>query len=191
MRFTKQLLTGAIALAFSTTVSAQQTAQSNFTSTNNTTPSFFKAPPALGNTYSTAIGLRGGETSGLTIKHFVGSSTAIEGILGLWNSGFHATVLLEKHVNAFGIESLNWYYGGGGHFAIDNGNKYYGYGRRRGDFYTNGSFGLGVDGIIGLEFKIPQVPIALSLDLKPYIEVISNGNIWGSLDPGLGVKVAF
>lgn len=152
---------------------------------------FLKPAPAMGSTYSTAIGLRGGETSGLTIKHFVGANTAIEGILGLWHHGFTATVLLEKHVSAFNVSGLNWYYGGGGHIALQTNNKYYGYGQKRNDQYDNGNIGLGVDGIVGLEYKIPAVPIALSLDLKPYIEVISNGNIYGSLDPGLGIKVAF
>ena len=147
--------------------------------------------PALGSSYSTAIGLRGGETSGLTIKHFIGGQTAIEGILGFWHHGLHATVLIEYYANAFGASGLNWYYGGGGHFAIDGGRSYYGYGQKRKDYYDDGNFGLGVDGIVGLEYKITNIPIAISLDLKPYVEVISNGRIWGSIDPGLGVKFAF
>lgn len=153
--------------------------------------SFLKPAPAMGSSYNTAIGLRGGETSGLTIKHFIGGSTAIEGIIGLWHHGINITLLFEKHASAFGVDGLNWYYGGGGHIAIQTNSHYYGYGHRRHDRYEKGNIGLGIDGIVGLEFKIPAVPIALSLDIKPYIEVISNGKIWGSLDPGLGIKVAF
>lgn len=149
---------------------------------------FMTPPPALGTSYNTAIGLRGGETSGLTIKHFFGGSAAIEGIIGLWHHGFTLTALYENHTSAFGVAGLNWYYGAGGHFSARTNSSYYGWGHRRNDYYDNDNFGLGVDGIVGLEFKIPQVPVALSLDLKPFIEVISNGRIYGSLDPGIGVK---
>ena len=147
--------------------------------------------PAIGSTFTTAIGLRGGETSGLTIKHFIGGNTAIEGIVGLWHHGIHLTGLFERHVNAFGESGLNWYYGGGAHLSVHTYGTYYGYGRRRGQYYDDGNFGLGVDGIVGLEYKIKPIPIAISLDIKPYIEVISNGRIWGSLDPGLGIKFTF
>jgi len=42
-----------------------------------------------------------------------------------------------------------------------------------------------------MEYKIPSIPFALSLDVKPYVEVITNGRVWTSLDPGLGIKVTF
>lgn len=199
MKFLRHIGLCAAGLLFTANLSAQDIQlgdfgnETSFTETsliNNS--SFMQAPePALGSTYRTAIGLRGGETSGLTIKQFVGGASAIEAILGFWHHGLHATVLWERYVNAFGAPGLNWYYGAGGHVALWTDNVYYGYGKRRLDRYDNGNVGLGVDGIIGLEYKIPSVPIALSIDLKPYVEVISNGSIWGSLDPGLGVKVAF
>ncbi len=140
--------------------------------------------------YNTAIGLRGGETSGLTIKHFTSNSRAIEGIVGIWGHGFSGTVLLEKYAPAFNARGLNWYYGFGGHLAFQNGGGYYyDYGRHK--HYHGGALGLGVDGIVGLEYKIPKAPFALSLDLKPYIEVVTKGHMWMSLDPGLGIKVTF
>lgn len=182
MQIKHKFLSVFVGLVFASATIAQ-TNQSNFL-----TP---LPGPAMGSSYSTAIGLRGGETSGLTIKHFFGGSAAIEGIFGFWHHGFTATVLYEQHVSAFGAAGLNWYYGAGGHVAIHTHNTYYGYGHRRNGYYDNDNFGLGVDGIVGLEYKIPQVPIALSIDLKPFIEVISNGNIYGTLDPGIGIKFAF
>jgi len=142
--------------------------------------------------YRTAVGVRGGEASGLTIKHFVGGQDAIEGIVGLWYHGLSATVLYERHSSAFNVSGMNWYYGGGGHATIYSDRRYYYYnGRRRADRYVRGSIGLGIDGVFGLEYKIPKAPIAVNLDVKPYVEVITSGGIWTSLDPGLGIKVTF
>ena len=99
--------------------------------------------------------------------------------------------MYEKYANA-GLPGLNWYYGGGGHLAAHN--RYYYrphpvYYERR--YYRSGDLGIGVDGIVGLEYKIPPIPIAISLDLKPFIEVTTGGSAFFSLDPGLGIKVAF
>ncbi|MBD3637524.1 MAG: hypothetical protein HUJ25_09240 [Crocinitomicaceae bacterium] len=141
--------------------------------------------------YSTAIGLRAGGTSGLTIKQFLGQRSALEGILGVWGHGFSATLLYENHVNAFGVPGFSWYFGAGGHAAFHSGHYVYYHRDFRYEYYEPGAFGLGVDGIVGLEYKIPPIPMAISLDVKPFIEVISTGRAWMSLDPGLGIKVTF
>lgn len=154
-------------------------------SSNNSSPT-----PSIQNTsYRTAIGIRAIGTSGLTIKHFTYSGKAIEGILGFWPNAFSATALLEKHVNAFDEPGLNWYYGLGGHLASHSEwveGQPLGYNRTRG-----GNLGLGVDGIFGIEYKIHEIPIAISMDVKPFIEVSTNGNAFLALDPGLGIKVTF
>lgn len=141
--------------------------------------------------YKTAIGLRAGETSGLTIKQFIGGRHALEGIAGVWYHGLSATLLYEHYSPAFDLAGLNWYYGIGGHFSAQSSRSYFYSRYDRFDRYDSGSFGLGVDGIFGLEYKILNAPIAMSLDLKPYVEITSNGGVWLSLDPGIGFKVAF
>lgn len=146
--------------------------------------------PTASKTYNTAVGLRGFGTSGLTLKQFVGQSNAVEGIFNLWNRGFSATVLLERHVGAFEAEGLNWYYGGGGHVAVRSNDIYFRNGRDRYE-YADGEVGLGVDGVFGIEYAIPQIPLAVSLDVKPFVEVTTSGNTWLGMDPGLGVKVTF
>lgn len=143
--------------------------------------------------YKTAVGLRAGETSGLTIKGFVSNSAALEGIIGIWNRGVSGTLLYELHAPAFHASGLNWYYGAGGHVAVEtyrSGYVWYDYGQRR-YYYRDGGMGLGIDGVVGLEYKIPQAPIAFSLDLKPFMEFNTNGGAFVALDPGLGIKVAF
>lgn len=142
-------------------------------------------------TYSTAVGLRSGGTSGLTIKQFVGSNVALEGIIGVWSHGFSGTLLYENHVSAFNVPGLNWYFGAGGHAAFYSGHHIHFRHDHRYDYYEPGEFGLGVDGIVGLEYKIPPIPLALSLDVKPFFEIVSNGSMWVAMDPGLGVKLTF
>jgi len=153
------------------------------------------AQPAVNtNTYNTAIGVRLGETSGLSIKHFMDrGSSAIDGIIGIWPDAFSLTCLYEKHANA-GIEGLTWYYGAGGHVFFESGsNRYYYrdqyYYYRR--YYTTDGAGLGIDGVVGLEYKIRPVPFALSIDLKPFVESNTNGGLYVSLDPGFGIKFTF
>ncbi|TND08322.1 MAG: hypothetical protein FD123_2353 [Bacteroidetes bacterium] len=144
--------------------------------------------------YKTAVGIRAGGTSGLTFKRFTGSGNAFEVIAGAWSYGFSVTGLYERHANA-GAPGLNWYYGGGAHVAAETGWVYYRnyyYDRRYDYFYRAGNdFGIGVDGIIGLEYKIKPIPFAVSLDLKPFVEVNTAGGAYLGFDPGLGIKVAF
>lgn len=147
--------------------------------------------PAINKTtYRTAFGLRGGVTSGFTVKQFVSDLGAIEGIVGIWPNSLTLTALYEQHVNA-GVPGLYMYYGGGAHAAFGTGRiHYYEYNNRR-DFYARGDIGIGMDGILGIEYKIQPIPLAISLDMKPFFEVNTNGRTYLSLDPGLGVKVAF
>lgn len=139
--------------------------------------------------YKVAIGLRGGETSGLTIKGFTGNSVALEGIIGVWYHGYSATLLFEKHT-PLKADGLNLYYGGGLHAAFLSG-KYYWYKHGRRHYYTyDDGVGIGVDGVLGLEYKLKNAPVAFSLDIKPYISFNTRYNYsWVGLDPGLGIKV--
>jgi hypothetical protein len=144
--------------------------------------------------YRTAIGIRAGETSGLTFKRFVSPNMAVEGIIGFFPNAIGITGLYEGYV-ATDVEGLNWYYGGGAHVTAGTGatNRTY-YSPRTGRYevyrYRDYGVGLGIDGIAGIEYKIPRAPFAFSLDVKPYIEV-NSGDVYLALDPGLGIKVAF
>ena len=147
-----------------------------------------ESTPAINSeSYKWAIGFRAGGTDGLTVKAKTSRSTAIEGILGWWNHGFSVTGLFEKHVNA-GVPGLYWYYGGGGHAAFETRDTFYRGRYDRWNDYGRDEMAIGVDGIIGLEYKIVPIPFAISLDLKPFVEVGNGGTVFGALDPGLGIK---
>jgi hypothetical protein len=140
--------------------------------------------------YKNAIGLRGGYPSGLTFKHFSNDNTAWEGILGVWHRAFSLTVLYEKHAGAFDVSGMRWYYGGGGHVAFATDDRYYP--RDRYYYrYNRDNAAFGIDGIVGLEYKIPPIPFAISLDLKPTLEITTGGYAYFDLDPGLGLKFTF
>jgi hypothetical protein len=146
--------------------------------------------------YTTAIGLRGGDLGGLTFKHFTGGDRAIEAILGVGYGNprlLSLTVLLEKHTPAFNVSGMRWYYGGGGHVSIVGSRSGYirrpWFGERY--YYEGGAFGLGIDGIVGLEYKIPPIPFAISIDIKPYIEVFSPGGVIMVAGPGTRYKSHF
>jgi hypothetical protein len=140
-----------------------------------------------GSTYKAAIGLRAGETSGLTFKIHTKPGSGLEFIAGVWSDWFSITGLYEKNAPAFNVNGMEWYYGGGGHVAFVA-DKYY----HEGHPYSRGeAYALGLDGIVGLEYKIPEIPFAISLDLKPLIEIDGNGYFFFAFDPGFGLKFTF
>jgi hypothetical protein len=143
--------------------------------------------------YSNAIGLRFGLTSGITFKHRFNQTNAFEAILSAWPYNLGVTGLYERYIPT-GVEGLNCYLGGGGHLSVGGPNRVvYGYyGERRYSYiYTNGRNALGVDGILGIEYKFKPLPIALSADFKPFFEINNYGYSYISVDPSLGVKITF
>lgn len=129
--------------------------------------------------YTTGIGLRGGNASGLTVKHFIRSDAAIEGIIStsFRYRGTVVTVLYEKHAQAFNASGLQWYYGLGGHVGFYNGHDYYSRGHRR---YNDNVFGVGIDGILGLEYYIRDIPFTVGADIKPYLNLPAGGGFWNA-----------
>ena len=139
--------------------------------------------------YKTAVGLKfGGYENGISAKYFTTDDVALEGLLGFRSHGVVITGLYEIHQEAFGLKELKFYYGAGAHIgAIGSGL----YRRFNGDdeYYNNSHILLGVDGVLGLEYVIPQSPIAVSLDLNPRAE-LATGPFF-DIAPGLGLKYTF
>ncbi len=125
--------------------------------------------------YNTGIGLRGGFANGLTIKHFVSSRAALEGIIASRWKGIELTGLYEVHGRAFSTDRMKWYIGFGGHVGFwngDNTNKYWG---EPGTSYTV----IGLDGILGLEYNFIEVPINIGIDWKPTFNFYGYSGFWG------------
>lgn len=129
--------------------------------------------------YKTGIGLRGGLSNGLTLKHFVNKKAAFEGILSTsakWGGG-EITGLYEIHNPAFDVEHLNWYYGFGAHLGSYNGGT------------ISGTI-IGIDGILGIEYSFSEAPIGIGLDWKPVINIIGNNEFWPEI-AALSIRYIF
>lgn len=130
--------------------------------------------------YSTAVGIRlGGVAQGLTVKHFLGKENALEGIVSWGWRSFLITGLYERQQPIANAEGLGWFFGGGLHLGYYNDGYYYFYNRyHHGNKYyyyyypyDDGPHStIGLDFIIGLEYKIPKAPLTLGLDLKPFLD---------------------
>ncbi|MFO7823744.1 MAG: hypothetical protein R6V72_07370 [Cyclobacterium sp.] len=138
-------------------------------------------------TYATGIGLRAGVSNGLTVKHFIQSDVALEGILHTRWRGLVITGLYEVHKNIREVRGLRWFYGGGAHIGSWNsGNPPPPWA----DSGYRGSTIVGIDGIIGLDYKFEDAPINLSLDYKPAFNIINGGGFWGD-EVALSIRFTF
>lgn len=133
--------------------------------------------------YKTALGLRGGFSSGLTVKHFYERKTAFEGLLTTRWQGFSVTGLFEIHNQAFDVTHLTWYFGGGVHLGFYDG-----------DFVTWGKYGsaytvVGIDGILGIEYTFSEIPLNVGLDWKPALNLVGYSGWWS--EGGFSVRYVF
>lgn len=133
--------------------------------------------------YKSAIGLRFGYPLSITYKTFLNESNALElyagyrGYSGIY-SYFSVGALYEIHKPINGVDGLSWYYGGGlsvQFFTYDNSYVF---------TDDNGSVGLGISGVIGLDYKFADAPFNLSVDFLPTIRFggwDSGYYSWGAL----------
>ena len=123
--------------------------------------------------YKTALGVRLGSSvpaikNGVTFKHFFGSS-AVEAILS-FGDGTALCGLYEIH-KPLGVANLQWLIGAGGYVGLSSG--------------TNN---IGAAGIIGLDYKFAAIPLNVTLDWKPELNLISKVGFEAS---GVGFSARF
>lgn len=125
--------------------------------------------------YKTGVGLKFFPL-GITVKSMTTKKTAIE-FLGYFHDGFRVTGLYEYHGIINEEKNLKWYIGGGGHIGFaDN---------------DNGSDAkLGVDGIIGLDYKFLHLPLNISLDWQPSFGLGDESSFTGNWG-GIGARFCF
>ena len=116
--------------------------------------------------YKTSIGLRAGVAPGFTLKTFVKSNEAFEGILTTRINGFNITGLYEWHGPLGEVPNFYWYIGGGAHLGIWNGDHFLN------DPVVDNYVAIGIDGILGMEYTFSEIPLNLSLDWKPSFNVV-------------------
>ena len=94
----------------------------------------------------------------ITYKQYKTESVAKELLAYFNEDGCRFTGLYEKHMPIPNAEGLEWYVGGGGHFGLWN-NSW-----RLRNPPSTAVFAIGVDGVLGLDYKIPNAPLAVSFD---------------------------
>ncbi|MCL2560756.1 MAG: hypothetical protein FWE10_00320 [Rikenellaceae bacterium] len=136
----------------------------------------FSTYSARAQDYNFAVGVRlGGDTGGASVKFKMNPSDALEGILSVpWDKGggFLFTLLYERHIPVI-THGFHLYYGAGGHIGT-----------------RVEKLSFGVDGILGLEYKLRHSPLAISLDYKPSFSILHKTKFHFS-DLALGIRVAF
>ncbi len=125
--------------------------------------------------YDWAVGVRGGiRTSGLTVRRNLSAYNAWEGSFsGFYKAGYHFTGYYE-FMTPIIDDGFTFYYGPGAHLGF--GSNY---------------FAFGFDGIVGLEYQVPNVPIAFSVDYRPSLNIVERFDFYGDIDLGFGVKFTF
>jgi hypothetical protein len=111
-------------------------------------------------------------SNSVSVKYFHQENRAIEGLVSFGGSRFGLGGLYEVHT-PMGTPGLKWYYGGGAYVGFQSGDTY-----------------LGPTGVIGLDYKFPNVPVNLSLDWKPELDILPEINFVPDAF-GLSVRFAF
>ena len=132
---------------------------------------------ANSSSYKTALGVKVWDGGGITFKHFLTDKNALELIGYFWNRGTRITGLYEIHGPIKDAAGLQWYIGPGAHVGF--------YNTKNGD----GAF-IGIDGVLGLDYKFKGAPINISLDWQPSFEFGDNRGFVGSWG-GLGIRYTF
>ena len=158
----------------------------------------FLSVTSIAQEYEKQVGLRLGVTSGISGKIIKNDQAAIEGILGFRDGGMQIYGLVESYHPLIKTNTNHWmiYFGGGGHMGYVNGYmKERRWSNTAGYYYEEirvVGMVLGLDGVIGTDYTFSKVPITLSLEFKPYIELQDfwnfNVNFW---DVGFGIKYSF
>lgn len=125
--------------------------------------------------YKTAVGLRLSCNDALvnnsvTVKHFINRFVALEGLLSFDPLAVGALAALHQPIgNAPG---LRWLFGGGAFVYFQHG------------------AGGGLQGMLGLDYKFPTIPLNLSVDWKPEFE-FSHGFLFEPATVGFSARFTF
>ena len=87
----------------------------------------------------------------ITYKYFFNSTTAAEALFS-FSDPVAIGLLIEKH-KPFGPSGLNWYWGAGAYVGFGGGRNF------------------GAQGVVGLDFLFTTLPVNLSVDWKPELNI--------------------
>lgn len=128
--------------------------------------------------YTTALGLGidfgdGATYVGPSVKHVFAAHHVGQAELGFEDGATAITVLYQYHDALENAGGLNWFAGGGATiFLVDGGDSFF-----------------ALRGSVGLDYRIPDVPLAFSFDWRPALFLDSNvGDRFEAGAFGLGIR---
>jgi hypothetical protein len=133
----------------------------------------FLASASSAQEYKTALGVRLSSSQAMvnnsvSLKHFLNERTAIEALFSFGDPlALGALVEMHKPLGASGIQ---WFYGGGGYLAFL---KTFNPNKNKNETDVN----FGAQGVLGLDYKFANLPLNLSLDWKPELNLVSDINV--------------
>jgi len=134
---------------------------------------------SMGQSYKTALGVKVWDGAGITFKTFLDPTNAIEVIGYFYDQGTRITGLYEIHGDISGAPGLKWYVGPGAHIG------FYDY-----KGYTGDKAIAGIDGVLGLDYKVNKAPLNFSIDWQPSFEFADGRGFVGSWG-GFGIRYTF
>lgn len=134
--------------------------------------------------YQTALGVKVWDGAGISFKHFLDGRNALELIGYFWGHGARITGLYEIHGPISGATGLQWYIGPGAHIGFYDGDH------KNWNDPDDDHVHIGIDGVIGLDYKFRGAPINVSLDWQPAFEFAHGATFYGSWG-GLGIRYTF
>jgi hypothetical protein len=115
------------------------------------------------NDYKFGLGIRLSSPSptlsnSVSVKYFMYNGNALEGLIS-FGTRFGIGGLYEVHKPINATPGLKWFFGGGGYVGFQDRDTY-----------------LGPTGVIGLDYKFDKIPLNLSLDWKPELDILPRIN---------------
>jgi hypothetical protein len=112
--------------------------------------------------YKTALGVRLSSSDAIvnnsvTFKYFFSNSVAVEGLLS-FGDPVALGLLIEKH-KPTALGGLTWFYGAGAYIGFESSK-------------TENAKNFGAQGVLGLDYKLPALPLNLSVDWKPELNIV-------------------
>jgi hypothetical protein len=98
-------------------------------------------------------------SNSVSVKYFMQEDRAVEGLIA-FGTHFGIGGLYEIHRALNATPGLKWYYGGGAYVGFDSQHNTY----------------LGPTGVVGLDYKFDRIPLNLSLDWKPELDILPRIN---------------
>ena len=141
---------------------------------------------ASSQSYKTAVGVRLSSSApivnnSISLKHFLNERHAVEALFS-FGDPIALAGLYEVH-KPFSTEGLQWFYGGGGYIGFV---KEWNPAKNSNETEVN----FGAQGVIGLDYKFANIPLNLSLDWKPELNLVSDINFEPAA-VGLTVRFTF